>query len=239
MNKEKIQGLIDEYIAIRKVFGNILDAPSRGGNISVKDGQYLIIKASGEDLKKKHKIAILKNQQNIATYADELKNERAKPSMELGLHQVFKNKYVAHYHPVYILPYLCDFNFIFPYRCIEFKLPGVELFQAVQEDYIYEKSGIVMLRNHGVVVFAEDKKDLFALHQRLRKEFFEPNQNIFTPDDAVDVKSEELWLFREAIENIARKKNLALTQIKNEYLDKLIHMPQEQYRLKQINKEVK
>ncbi|EAH9201821.1 class II aldolase/adducin family protein, partial [Campylobacter coli] len=55
-NKEKLDECIKDYQELCKIFGNILDAPSKGGNISIKNDEYFIIKASGEDLKKEHKV---------------------------------------------------------------------------------------------------------------------------------------------------------------------------------------
>ncbi|EIB47298.1 capsular polysaccharide biosynthesis protein, putative [Campylobacter jejuni subsp. jejuni 2008-894] len=68
------------------------------------------------------------------------------------------------------------------------------------------------------------------LRQTLKNEFFEKNNNIFTPDDAIDVESFELWLFREAMENIARKKQLNLSEISAMQIKNLINMPEEKYR---------
>ena len=89
---------------------------------------------------------------------------------------------------------------------------------------------MVMLRNHGVIIFSEILEDLFILHQTLKNEFFEKNNNIFTPDDAIDIESFELWLFREAMENIARKKQLNLSEISAIQITNLINMPEEKYR---------
>ena len=231
---EKIYSLVCEYKDICKVFGNILDSPSRGGNISIKDEEYLLIKASGQDLNKKHKISILKNGQNIGSFDGKISNEIIKPSMEIGMHQIFKNKYVAHYHPVYLLPYLCDKNFLFSYNVIDFQLPGKQLCEEIKSRYVYQRAGVVMLRNHGVIIFSEEIEDLFKYHRQLREEFMEENINIFTPDDAIDSNSDELWLFRETIENIARKKGLRLSAIDNKIIEKLVNMPDEQYRSKQM-----
>ncbi|EHA1186583.1 class II aldolase/adducin family protein, partial [Campylobacter jejuni] len=218
------------YYNICKVFGNILDTPSKGGNISIKNDKYMIIKASGQDLKQEHKICILENENNIGTYFSNKIGNITKPSMEIGMHRIIQNKYVVHYHPVYILPYLCDKNFKFTYKCIDFILPGEQLCKELSKKYYYEQKGMVMLRNHGVIIFSEILEDLFILHQTLKNEFFEKNNNIFTPDDAIDVESFELWLFREAMENIARKKQLNLSEISAIQITNLINMPEEKYR---------
>ncbi|EHQ4671875.1 class II aldolase/adducin family protein, partial [Campylobacter jejuni] len=87
INKE-LHCLIKEYYNICKVFGNILDTPSKGGNISIKNDKYMIIKASGQDLKQEHKICILENENNIGTYFSNKIGNITKPSMEIGMHRI-------------------------------------------------------------------------------------------------------------------------------------------------------
>ncbi|WP_370522278.1 class II aldolase/adducin family protein [Helicobacter winghamensis] len=230
----KISECIEDYQKLNLIFGNVLDAPSRGGNISVKNGEYLIIKSSGEDLKEKHKISILKNNVNSFSYYDGVfSTDTIKPSMEVKMHMVFKNKFVAHYHPVYILPYLCANDYIFGnYEVVEFVLPGDKLCSALCRNYTYKEKGVVMLRNHGVVIYAEDIQDVCMLYDELKNEFFEKNDFVYTPDDAVDAENSELWLFRNAIENIARNKKLNLASLKQNEISELLNLADEKYRKK-------
>ncbi|EHP2238448.1 class II aldolase/adducin family protein, partial [Campylobacter coli] len=218
--------------------GNILDAPSKGGNISIKDNEYFIIKASGEDLKKEHRVSIFKNNVNSFCYYKDYSMDIIKPSMEIKMHRVFKNKYVAHYHPVYILPYLCakEYNFT-NYNVIDFVLPGNDLYEMLSKNYIYEEKGIVLLRNHGVVIYAEQIQDVLELYNQLKNDFFEENDFAYTPDDVVDKTNGELWLFRNAIENIASKKQINLAPLKANEIYKLLNLPDEQYRKKIMESE--
>ncbi|EAK8665439.1 class II aldolase/adducin family protein [Campylobacter jejuni] len=230
-NNEKLNGCIKDYQDLRKIFGNILDAPSKGGNISIKNDEYFIIKASGEDLKKEHKISIFKNNVNSFSYYKDYSVDIAKPSMEIKMHMVFKNKYVVHYHPVYILPYLCTREYKFEnYKAIDFVLPGNDLYEALSKSYSYQEKGVVLLRNHGVVIYAEQIQDIIELYNQLKSEFFEQNDFVYTPDDAVDKTNEELWLFRNVVENIAIKKQINLRPLKVSEIDKLLNLPDEQYR---------
>lgn len=237
-NNEKLNGCIKDYQDLRKIFGNILDAPSKGGNISIKNDKYFIIKASGEDLKKEHKISIFKNNVNSFSYYKDYSVDIVKPSMEIKMHWVFKNKYVAHYHPVYILPYLCakEYNFT-NYNVIDFVLPGNDLYEMLSKNYIYEEKGIVLLRNHGVVIYAEQIQDVLELYNQLKNDFFEENDFAYTPDDAVDKTNGELWLFRNAIENIASKKQINLAPLKANEIYKLLNLSDEKYRKKIIESE--
>ncbi|MCC2563159.1 class II aldolase/adducin family protein [Campylobacter jejuni] len=230
-NNEKLNGCIKDYQDLRKIFGNILDAPSKGGNISIKNDEYFIIKASGEDLKKEHKISIFKNNVNSFSYYKDYSVDIVKPSMEIKMHMVFKNKYVVHYHPVYILPYLCTREYKFEnYKAIDFVLPGNDLYEALSKSYSYQEKGVVLLRNHGVVIYAEQIQDIIELYNQLKSEFFEQNDFVYTPDDAVDKTNEELWLFRNVVENIAIKKQINLRSLKVSEIDKLLNLPDEQYR---------
>ncbi len=237
-NNEKLNGCIKDYQDLRKIFGNILDAPSKGGNISIKNDKYFIIKASGEDLKKEHKISIFKNNVNSFSYYKDYSVDIVKPSMEIKMHMVFKNKYVVHYHPVYILPYLCTREYKFEnYKAIDFVLPGNDLYEALSKSYSYQEKGVVLLRNHGVVIYAEQIQDIIELYNQLKSEFFEQNDFVYTPDDAVDKTNEELWLFRNVIESIAIKKQINLHPLKVSEIDKLLNLPDEQYRKKIMESE--
>lgn len=237
-NNEKLNGCIKDYQDLRKIFGNILDAPSKGGNISIKNDKYFIIKASGEDLKKEHKISIFKNNVNSFSYYKDYSVDIVKPSMEIKMHMVFKNKYVAHYHPVYILPYLCAKEYKFEnYETIDFALPGNDLYEALSKSYSYQEKGVVLLRNHGVVIYAEKIQDIIELYNQLKSEFFEKNDCVYTPDDAVDKTNEELWLFRNVIENIASKKQINLAPLKANEIYKLLNLSDEKYRKKIIESE--
>ncbi|RQD66647.1 class II aldolase/adducin family protein [Campylobacter hepaticus] len=235
INGIKVDKYIKDYKQLCKIFGNILDAPSKGGNISIKEDEYLIIKSSGEDLKKEHNISILKNGVNICSYFDQKIVEHiVKPSMEIGMHTVFKNKYVAHYHPVYVLPYLCsnnyNFNNVINCDVIDFVLPGDKLSKYLQSVYIYKENGIVMLKNHGVILYSENISELFDLYKQIKNIFFIKNNCFYTPDDVVDINSSELWLFRNVIENIANKYNLNLQSLKQFDIDNLLSLTDEIYR---------
>lgn len=237
---EKLDKYIRDYKKLCEIFGNILDAPSKGGNISIKEDEYLIIKSSGEDLKKEHNISILVNGVNMYSYYNkQIIKYIVKPSMEIGMHTIFKNKYVVHYHPVYVLPYLCSDNYNFKdvVNCdiVHFILPGDKLFKYLQSTYIYKENGIVMLKNHGIVLYAEDMNELFELYKEIKNIFFIKNNNFYTPDDVVDSDSNELWLFRNVIENIAHN-NLNLRSLNQCEINELLSLPDEIYRQTKMKK---
>ncbi|EFP3695820.1 class II aldolase/adducin family protein, partial [Campylobacter jejuni] len=80
-------------------------------------------------------------------------------------------------------------------------------------------------------------QDVIELYNQLKSEFFEQNDFVYTPDDAVDKTNGELWLFRNAMENIALKKQISLIPLKVDVIDKLLSLPDEQYRKKIIESE--
>ncbi|EJF7391284.1 class II aldolase/adducin family protein, partial [Campylobacter coli] len=116
-------------------------------------------------------------------------------------------------------------------------LPGNDLYEALSKSYSYQEKGVVLLRNHGVVIYAEQIQDIIELYNQLKSEFFEQNDFVYTPDDAVDKTNEELWLFRNAIENIASKKQINLAPLKANEIYKLLNLPDERYRKKIIESE--
>ncbi|EEC1727969.1 class II aldolase/adducin family protein, partial [Campylobacter jejuni] len=123
------------------------------------------------------------------------------------------------------------------YKTIDFALPGNDLYEALSKSYSYQEKGIVLLRNHGVIVYAEQIQDIIELYNQLKSDFFEQNDFVYTPDDAVDKINGELWLFRNAMENIALKKQISLIPLKVDEIDKLLNLPDEQYRKKIIESE--
>ncbi|MCR2074863.1 class II aldolase/adducin family protein, partial [Campylobacter lari subsp. concheus] len=85
--------------------------------------------------------------------------------------------------------------------------------------------------------YAEQIQDIIELYNQLKSEFFEQNDFVYTPDDAVDKTNEELWLFRNVMENIAIKKQINLHPLKVSEIDKLLNLPDEQYRKKIMESE--
>ena len=133
MGKLKNNEMYNDYRELQKIIGNSLDSPGKGGNISVKDSNKFLIKASGEDLKEKHLIctfedSVFKSSVLIKNKKFKTVDIKTKPSMEIGFHTAIKAKYVVHYHPAYVLPFLCSDSFTdFTANVIEPCLPGKDL----------------------------------------------------------------------------------------------------------------
>lgn len=195
--------MIKEYDELANVSKSVLDYPGKGGNISVKSDKHLIVKASGEDLKNKDHI------QSVVSLAGEQLEPYAKPSMEYKMHLSIPLKYVMHYHPVYVMPYLCsDYKFEMG-ETLDYHSPGEDLFNAVDEVVKRNPSnGIYFLRNHGVIIASDSLVELRQLYNSIKSEFFVEENTPYTPDDVVDENSGDLWLFRQYVNMVIQEKNL-------------------------------
>jgi ribulose-5-phosphate 4-epimerase/fuculose-1-phosphate aldolase len=140
-------------------------AQAGGGNISVKTGGYMYIKASGvalSDVRLNHGIAVVDPkvvveslagpESNIETFA--LANER--PSIETYFH-AFLRAYVVHLHPTHLNRYLCSDE---P-GMVDYYKPGFELSKRVLAAYAGQS--VIYLRNHGVIYHADTLDDVLAL----------------------------------------------------------------------------
>ena len=214
---------IGEYYKMQDLVANRLDSPGKGGNISVKDGSMMLVKPSGVDLKDN----VYGNLSAVNTIDDSFEGPR--PTMEYAFHKAIKSKYVMHYHPVYLLPFLCDELFSPEELIIDYAKPGKELADEISK-YDTENNPVIFLRNHGVIIHSDSIREIEKCYLYIKGMYFKNNINVYTPDDQVDSNSDELWLFREAMENIARKNSLNLVQLNNRDKDDLDSDPAEKYR---------
>lgn len=243
-----LQEMNSDYLELQKIVGNLLDSPGAGGNISVKSKDSILVKSSGADMKQNHKIAFIDN----ATYYTvenirgelTLNSDYIKPTMEFGLHTSIKAKYVIHYHPVYVLPYLCSdiiYNYSEKYCIIDYCNPGSELNENINKAFKYglnEDCGVILLKNHGVVIYANDITIIKELCQEIKDEFFEDNANCYTPDDIVDINSPELYLFRLAMNYISGKYGFKMNELPEETKEMLLNDTNEKYRQKMMKEKL-
>ncbi len=195
--------MIKEYEKLSSISKSVLDYPGKGGNISVKNDSYMIVKASGEDLKNKEHDKSYVNLNGV------ILEPSAKPSMEYKMHLSIPFKYVMHYHPVYVLPYLCSDHIFNDGETLDYYQPGEDLFNAVDIAAKRDPANkIFYLRNHGVVIASDDLEELKNLYESIKSKFFIKETTAYTPDDAVDENSGDLWLFRHYIDKIQKEKTL-------------------------------
>ena len=171
-----------------EIGNNRLLVQGGGGNVSWKDGDLLLIKASGTsiadamdsdifvpvDLKELNK-AISKNlfDQSPTVLNDSLR----RPSIETAFHAILPQKFVVHLHEVNSLSRLVmqnaeswfaqrlpeDFSWaFFPYY-----KPGDELARAIHDsNYDLATLDFILLQNHGIIV-ADD--ELSSLCEKLKR----------------------------------------------------------------------
>lgn len=225
-----------EYETLRKIVGTSLDSPGMGGNISIKYDDCLVVKSSGQDMKKPHFATVISDSPNLnfSFKATDNKIERIsalKPSMEWKMHRDIPSKYVLHYHPIYVLPYLCsDYDFEFG-DVIDYVTPGDDLSDAIRNlQKVKELDNIIFLRNHGVVIHGDSIQEVQSLYNKVKFEFFIQNTNSYTPDDVVDTNSSDLYLFRHYMEYFAQKHGFTLNKLSTEDKQKLLNNDDEKYR---------
>jgi len=205
-----------DYLRLKSLVDNILDSPSIGGNISIKDKNNIYIKASGVDLKKPYKrgsVAIYNMKKN--------KIIRGKPSMELNFHLKLK-KYVLHYHPLYINQFLCEKDLATLnlylltvdrkyYNIVDYYQPGEEL-----SKYITDSKPIIFLQHHGVIIHSDNINEIESYYKLLNRKFsIKDDKLVFTPDDFVLRKDPENIIYHLALKGLSNKlKSLDEEQVK-------------------------
>lgn len=197
-----MKDIFSDYLEINKLVKNILDSPDRGGNISIKTGSDIIIKPSGIDLKSDIvKITQVNEQKTYSIIGNEIRNiAYLKPSMELGFHKVLPSKYVLHYHPLYILRFLCG-----DAEClanigdiVEYHHPGsCDLIDAISNT----SKHIIFLKNHGVIIHSDTIEEIKQLYGVLREfNIFKDFMQNYTPDSCL-IHSDEINLFNYVLKS--------------------------------------
>jgi ribulose-5-phosphate 4-epimerase/fuculose-1-phosphate aldolase len=168
---------MNELVELARALGGIHDVQGPGGNVSIKRGDELVVKASGVRLRDLERdearacvpIAVARAALDGDPGADEvLKTARPRPSLETYFHAIGA-RVVAHTHPVGVLALACAREAVFPSltgavtRVVPYARPGRALALAVR-DAIDDVEGvvIVVLRSHGVIVYADTVADAVA-----------------------------------------------------------------------------
>lgn len=163
---------------------------ANGGNTSIKIKNYIIVKGSGKELANANlenifaKVDINKKNSNINEVKENIeqynlnKFEGVKPSIELSLHLLISSKVVLHSHPTDLIAMtllsdgkermkilLKEYNWIW----IDYCKPGKELAEKVEKSLKKQKSNIIILQNHGLVLGAETPLEAEKLQTELLK----------------------------------------------------------------------
>lgn len=168
---------IKDFIKLSKNLGeDILLCQHTGGNISVKTGDHMFIKASGFKMKDVSRVNgysivrpsmmknIISSEKYDALFESDLFYTGKRPSMEVGLHALL-NKYTIHLHPVYLTAILCldnpekylqELYSAYDYAYIPYTTPGYSLFKALKQ--LNNKPEIIFLQNHGLIITSDSKE---------------------------------------------------------------------------------
>jgi ribulose-5-phosphate 4-epimerase/fuculose-1-phosphate aldolase len=160
---------LGKNMQISKFCGERFDlVQAGGGNISVKSGELMFIKASGINLSEvdidKGYVVINNNlllQDLDSTDSINLNHynifkSSLRGSMETYMHSILK-KYVVHLHPIQVNKILVLYDAkniistLFPDALVlDYYTPGLDLYHAIK--HIYDDHDIIFLLNHGIII---------------------------------------------------------------------------------------
>ena len=215
---------LNDYQELKKLINNILDCPSKGGNISVKLKDDIIIKSSGVDLKSEIDRVSTKDK-SFEFYKKWTEIDYLKPSMEINFHKAIKSKYVLHYHPIYIL--LLQDDLPFDADVIKYIKPGSdELTEAVSKC----NKKIIYLKNHGVILHSDSLQEIKELYFKLSEfNIFEITNFNCTPDMAVLKNDPDILVhkfFLKVFKNITK-----IEELDQDDVNDLLNDENEMYRI--------
>ena len=174
---------LDEYIYLSKLFGQeTYNIQGKGGNISIKFNNYIIIKSSGViqgNCNYNYGYSLLDINTDKILLGD-------KESMEYNFHKLTK-KYTVHIHYTPINNYLCSEHNLnslnklidilnkqqINYVLIDYYPPGKEL--AYNINKVYNNQELILLKNHGIIITNDNIDDLIILYHKINLLFNQDN----------------------------------------------------------------
>ena len=180
----------EELIFLCSLFGSCSKrSQGAGGNISIKDGNNLYIKASGVRLSSVKKgngyvvcdlSGVLKQFHNNCETLESsvLYGAPQKPSMEVFMH-LLGFRYIVHFHPSYICKFLCrkEASEVFTKQnfpkslFIHYVKPGLELAKTILPKWNGET--VLFLENHGIVILGNRIQTLVDEYSKVVKKLEE------------------------------------------------------------------
>lgn len=152
-----------------------------GGNVSIKTGDDMLVKASGTCLRDAERQNIfvkvsISEVLNMLARADEnfksLVLGGFRPSIETPLHALMPQRVVVHAHCVHTIvrtvmgQKLKDFQDLLPdVSCahIPYRRPGLPLAYAVQQALLAGSPNVLIMQNHGIVVGGDSVENTFNI----------------------------------------------------------------------------
>ena len=177
-----------ELKTISKYCGERFDlVQAGGGNISIKTGNLMFIKASGYNLTNidtQNGYVVINNElvlgdiktnnvsDNITKY-NFIGNKRG--SIETYMHSIFK-KYTVHLHPIQINKILISKNAreiiqqIYPSGLIiDYYTPGIKVCNEINR--YYDNHDVIFLINHGIIVTTDNIQQIYSLLEDVVSKF--------------------------------------------------------------------
>jgi uridine kinase/ribulose-5-phosphate 4-epimerase/fuculose-1-phosphate aldolase len=208
---------------------------NKGGNMSYKWGDSLVITSSGSSFDKI-------TQTEGFTYCDlnglQIFSEQKRPSMEVGVHCLIKEKSILHTHPSYVLALLCskegyqiiDELFGGKYTYIDYYCPGSEL-----SNNFPPSASVVFAKNHGLFVGGENLRDCFnkteQINETIKQFLLKDKKPKYLFPDACVLEEENLFL-HGFIEYIIKDSNLTIEYLGDKEVKKILNLEEEKYRKK-------
>lgn len=200
---------IDFIELCRKISLDPSIVQDKGGNISIKTDNGMIIKSSGSRMSDislsngycvcniPEQLPDFNSESEYMNYIASLKRGgKNNPSMETGFHLKIKSKTVCHTHPIHLNSILCseqgldilknifsDYDFEF----VEYATPGFELI-----DKIYGNKNIIFLQNHGLIVHSDDPAISFLItdlvNERCKQWLIDNTQTLIRTENLINIK---------------------------------------------------
>lgn len=200
---------IDFIELCRKVSLDPALVQDKGGNISSKTNNGMIIKSSGfkmSDMSLSNGYCVCSIPEYIPKfnceseymrYISELKKGgKNNPSMETGFHLKLKSAIVCHTHPIHLNAILCSdqaLNILsnifkeYDFEFVEYTTPGFELI-----DKINGEKNIIFLQNHGLIVHYDDPIAAFLvtnfINEKCKQWLIDNTQTLIRTDNLTDIK---------------------------------------------------
>lgn len=213
---KKLYDSINDFAALcNKLSLNDSLVQGRGGNVSVKIDDMIVVTSSGysmSDVGMSQGFCVCDLTKEISTkdedeFLQSLRNSKISgdsyPSMELGLHRKMSQKFVVHTHPIHLNTILCCqesqkiLKSIFSdlrYEHVDYANPGLSLFMSCNDD-----CNVLMLQNHGLIVSGQSENDVYLLTEEIDRrcrEWIVDNSGSFID---FEMKNEKKHLFPDAV----------------------------------------
>lgn len=206
-----------------------------GGNVSIKDDNILLVKASGTSLSEAMKKNIFVsvdldtmykefNKGNFSFTPASIDGSSLKPSIETMLHAIMKHKVVVHLHMVSALTHLVKdeaeedlckiFDHDYNWSYVPYTKPGENLAKSIS-DILNKKptTDIIFLGNHGIVIGSDSivnaEKLLYELDIKLGRESFDNKKICSKANSLQDLKIKGFeWCHDNKLHNLVTNTDL-------------------------------